>query len=879
MGRSPPALGLGQHSEPLQLHERDAELAVLQECLASVNRSGRGRVVLVSGEAGGGKTAVLRSFCEAQGGAARTLLGTCDPLFTPRPFGPLFVVAEATSGELKKAVADPATPYDVVLALGRELGAAAPALLVLEDLHWADEATLEVFMLLARRVDTVPALVVGTYRDDSLERAHPLRRVLGELATAPGVRRLRLAPLSPEAVSLMAAPHGVEGRELYDKTGGNPFFVVEVLSAGAGEIPATVTEAVLARAGRLSPAAQDLLEAVAVVPQRAELWLLEALAGEALQALDECVGAGVLVADARGVTFRHELARLSIEGSLGPGRKSGLHRKALSALSSSPGAGTEFAHLAHHAEAAGDAEAVVRFALAAAERAASAGAHREAAAQYARVLRFGDSLPLAQRADLLEQRAHECYLTDQSDESIAALQEALARRRELGDGEGEGRVLRQLSGVLWCPGRSSESAEAACQALAVLEAFPPTVELARAYERLSEASFGSGRLTEALGWARRALALAEELGDPRTVVQARLMLSLTGPDGGVDEMNRLLEEAQRAGLVVEAAAAYVRVTDHATSVRRYDLASPAFETGMQYCSDHGLELHRLYLLAYQARWWLHRGQWAQAATMADSVLRIPRTSISPRIIALVVLALVRARRGDPAHWNLLAEAQALAEPTRELERVGPVAAARAEVAWLAGDAASVVSATDLAWQLAPESRPDMADELAVWRQRAGLGAERPRNPAGAHALEVTGEHEAASKLWADAGCPYEAALALAGSNEERLLRHALEELQRLEARPAAAILARRLREQGVLGFPRGPRPLTRQNQYGLTARELEVLSLVNEGLQNGEIAQRLVVSVRTVEHHVEAVLRKLGARTRADARALATSLGVALPVR
>ena len=400
----------------------------------------------------------------------------------------------------------------------RSFRAAPPTLLVIEDLHWADEATLEVFMLLSRRVDTLPALVVGTYRDDSLERAHPLRRVLGELATAPAVRRLRLAPLSLEAVSVMAAPHGVEGRELYDKTGGNPFFVVEVLSAGAGQIPATVTEAVLARARRLSPAAHDLVEAVAVVPQRAELWLLEALAGEALEALDECVGAGVLVADGGGVAFRHELARLSVEGSLGPRRKNRLHRKALSALSSSPSAATEFARLAHHAEAAGDAEAVVRFALAAARRAASVGAHREAAAQYARVLRFGDSLSLAQRADLLEQRAHECYLTDQSDESIAAFQEALARRRELGDGEGEGRVLRQLSSVLWCPGRSSESAERGGQAVAVLEAVPPTVELGKAYGRLSEAAFQSGHLTQALGCARRALALAEELGDLRTVV-------------------------------------------------------------------------------------------------------------------------------------------------------------------------------------------------------------------------------------------------------------------------------------------------------------------------------------------------------------------------
>ena len=221
-------------------------------------------------------------------------------------------------------MAQGANPHQVALALARELRSPPPTLLVLEDLHWADEATLDVFTLLVRRAETVPALVVGTYRDDALENAHPLRRVLGELATTTAVRRLKLAPLSPDAVRQLAAPHGVDGRELYDKTGGNPFFVVEVLAGGSEEIPATVKDAVLARAMRLSPNARALLEAAAVVPQRAELWLLEALAGAAVGAVDECVSAGMLVAEGDGVVFRHELARLSLESSVGPASKARL---------------------------------------------------------------------------------------------------------------------------------------------------------------------------------------------------------------------------------------------------------------------------------------------------------------------------------------------------------------------------------------------------------------------------------------------------------------------------------------------------------------------------------------------------------------------------
>ena len=211
-------------------------------------------------------------------------------------------------------------------------------------------------------------MVVGTCHDDALENAHPLRRVLGELATA-GVRRLKLAPLSPDAVGQLAAPHGVGGQALYDKTGGNPFFVVEVL-AGGSENPADGEDAVLARAMRLSPIARQLLEAAAVVPQRAELWLLEALAGAAVEAVDECVGAGMLVPEGDGVVFVTSSPVLAWS-SVGPASKARLHRRALAAISGRPAHPLDFARLAHHAEAAGDAVAVVRFAVPAAERASS----------------------------------------------------------------------------------------------------------------------------------------------------------------------------------------------------------------------------------------------------------------------------------------------------------------------------------------------------------------------------------------------------------------------------------------------------------------------------------------------------------------------------
>jgi predicted ATPase len=382
------------------LLERSGQLSALGGALAAVAASGPGRIVLVAGEAGVGKTALLRRFCAGVNGSARVLWAGCDPLFTPRPLGPVADLAGVLGGAVAACAGDGARPYDVALALLRELEA-GPSVLVLEDVHWADEATLDVIRLAGRRVGDVPALLVLSYRDDELERSHPLRIVLGDLPGSDRLTRLELAGLSPQAVAELAGPAGVDAGELHRRTAGNPFFVTEVLAAGTGLVPRSVEDAVLARAARLGGPAREVLDAAAVVPGAAELWLLEALAPAA--ALDECLGSGMVVLGGGRVAFRHEIARQVVEESLPPGRRAGLHRAALAALAGQ--ADPDLARLAHHAEAAGDADAVLRFAPAAAERAAAAGARREAAGLYARALRFADALEPAGRAGLLERFA------------------------------------------------------------------------------------------------------------------------------------------------------------------------------------------------------------------------------------------------------------------------------------------------------------------------------------------------------------------------------------------------------------------------------------------------------------------------------------------
>ena len=844
------------------LLERSEQLEQLDETLETVASERQGRLVLVRGEAGIGKTTLLRRFCEAQPRAIRVVWGNCDPLFTPRPLGPLFGVSELE--ELIRR--DDVMPHEVVTALALEFRRPAPTIFVLEDVHWADEATLDVLRLLSRRLEGFPALVLASYRDDELERAPLLRIVLGELATNDRAARVKLFPLSPEAVAQLAESGDVDPDELYRKTGGNPFFVVEAIEAGADEIPETVRDAVFARAAQLSPPARGVLEAVAVVPPRAELPLLEALVGDDMHALDECLAAGMLTTDSSGIVFRHELARLALEGSIAPARKRELHRRALAAL-----AGQDLARLAHHAEAAGDSEAVLRFAPAAAARAAALGAYREASAQYARALRFGAALEPDRRAEILELQSRACFHTDQYDEGIAALEDAVELRRSLGHGLKRGEDLLRLAEFLWCPGRVAESEQRARESVEVLEELPPGRELAAAYTKRAFLCAVGSRPEEGRKWARRAVAITEPLGDDEIAVEA--YGTLAGFDGLAGH-ERAQERARRAGISEHVADRYVPLAAIAVEEHRHAAAGRYLDEGIAYCSERGFELYRLYLLTFRARHELNQGRWAEAAETAASVLRVPRTSTSPRIFSLVVLALVRARRGDPGHRELLDEAWKLAEPTGELIRLWPVAAARAEAAWLGGYDDAIGEATETTLRLAVDLHsPTPIGELAVWRVRAGVDDGLGALAAEPYAFELGGDAGRAADGWAELGSPYETALALAHTDDIERLSQAHDALQQLGARPAAALVARRLRERGA-HVARGPRPSTRGNPAQLTAREVEVLALVAEGLRNADIARRLFLSEKTVGHHISAILRKLDVRTRGEAGATALRQGL-----
>ncbi|HKR69835.1 MAG TPA: AAA family ATPase [Streptosporangiaceae bacterium] len=862
----------------MELLERESFLDALAE-YAREARHGDGRLVLVSGESGIGKTALLEEFEQRLKGV-RSLWGACDGLLTPRPLGPLFDIGAQLDGELATLCRQGAPRDQLFAAFLAEIGSPSTfTVAVIEDVHWADEATIDLLNFLGRRLSRRNALVLVTYRDSEVGADHPLRIVLGDLATQRATRRMRLPPLSARSVRQLAEQRDIDAAELHRITGGNPFYVVEMLAAGWPSVPPTVRDAVGARLARCSPDAREIVETAAVIGAKVQPALLSSVHPDADSPADECLQTGILIPDGADLRFRHELVRMAVDAGIAPHRKTDLHVRLLQALEDAGDA--DPAVLAHHAEGAADTYAVLRHAPEAAKRSSELGAHREAAAQYARALRFAGGSGPDVLAPLHEGIATEYSLLDRWDDAEPVMRTAVDLRRALGDIPKVGTDLCFLATAYWRLCRGEESEAASDEAVAMLEQMPPGRELARAYAARSGVHIGAGQFDEGAALMRKAQALAEKLGDPWLTSYALNGIGLSeiyaGRDG-IDNLRQALRLALDAGLQDAAGRAYSSLQEAFATMHRFADSERSFTEGMAYCDGRELGVFALCLRGWREHVLMLMGQWDEAVQMCRETLNGPPISPVNRLNPVRVLGTIQARRCEPGGWDLLDEALDLANGTGEPAWIVPVRAARAELRWLADDRENAVAEAQAAYATGKgRVQPWMIGSALIWLARSGEPIDDEVELPEPYALELAGEWAAAARAWDELDRPYEAALSWLGSSEEAGLRAALQTVDDLGAKTAAAAVRRRMKEAGIRAIPRGPRAATREAPAGLTPREQEVLALLSQGLPDREISRRLFISERTVHHHVSSVLSKIGVSSRTAAARQAAAMGIGVP--
>jgi DNA-binding CsgD family transcriptional regulator len=844
----------------LMLLERGVELEAMAGLLAGVDTSG-GKVVLIRGEAGIGKSALVRSFLGSHADEAHVLYGSCDDLLTPQPMGPLWDISRA-----EPSLAEPLQNGDRRAAMMALLDLLSRGLrstiLVIEDTHWADEATLDAVKYLGRRIARTNGLLVLTYRDGEVDYDHPLRQVIGELPSE-NVVRMHLEGLSAPAIAGLVGDADLDVDEILVLTGGNPLFVTEVVASGVESVPSSVQDAVLARAVKLSPGGRRLLDLVCVMPGESERPLIDSVLGPTEAHMTECVRQGLLLEDNNLVSFRHELTRRSIESALNPQNRRRINQQVLDDLR---GDGADPSRLVHHAREAGDVGAIIEFAPVAARAAMVIESHREAAAHFRLLDSYLERIAETERAAIVDDWARtEYYLI--GSESIELLSRAIDLHRSTGDDLSLARALTFAVRVNEISGRPELAEVASREAIAILESYPSSADLASAMAQRAWLMKMRGEGAPAIEVADQAIELAEATGDELSMIYALdtkgVLMYRLGDSEGLRLVDEARRRAEQAGYPFEETLSLLNmaeaVAEHREVERAIDFSQRARDTAARY----EIQIHENAAKAHHAKALEWKGQWSTAEDTATEA--IGHILFYGQVVAGQVLGPLQARQGRLAARATIYNTWSRSEAGNEMQSLLPSAAALAEYLWLMDEDDPELTARFR--EMLSDTRrfafPWSAGCLAFWLWMLEDLTEAPEGIAQPYRLVMEGKSIEAAEIWEKKGIPYERALALMhGSFEARL--EALEVFETLGATAVAAKHRRALRDDGV-AIPRGKGRETRRHTAGLTARQAEVLQLLDDGLTNTDIADRLFLSPRTVESHVSAVLTKLDSSTRKEA--------------
>lgn len=848
------------------LFEREPQLEALTTAadrLTAPDGSAGGAVVTIAADAGAGKTSLVSAALGLLPTALRVLRAACDPLSTPRPLGPIRDVLAALGDAPVEA-----TLLGIEARFAADV-AATPTVLVIDDAQWIDAASVEVLRFLVRRIESLPVVLVLAHRDVPL--GHVLLALLGDAARMDSAVRVTLPPLSATAVREMLGERVADPDHVVALTGGNPFFVAEIARHPGEELPRTVRDAVISSTTGLTPIELDALQLIATAPDAFDDRLLPYV-GLDVPTLRRLEATGLLVRTRHGIAFRHELARLALVASTEPGVEALLHRRVLDAWEQV--GSSDDAVLTHHAVAAGDAERTLRYATRAAEDATRTGSHTEAVAFLSLALEHLDA-DTAERARLLEELSTEQYMVSRLPASLASIDAALRIRERLGDDDGISTAHDRRAVVEYYSGRRRE-AERDADAAAAAGTGP--------------AALASAQATRAyLAYRRHDLVTARRIAGTQrqttTTDAASLRLAITEAaadlvDGRTSARGDLLRHASVAlqrSLDEIGTTAYSNLSALDIEHRRLAEAETVLAESIPLTVDRDIPVCRHWQTGMRSRLHLLRGRWAASAEDASAVLDgagAPLAAVWPHIVS----TLLAVRRGDDASvveshldraWDLAAE---LDEALVSLA----VCSAVAELSWHRGEPHPRLDEAEARLAAAADIPGTQwaAGDLRVWLARLGrdLGAaSRLPEP---FQLELDGHHGLASEEWRRLGAPYDAAMAAVHSADPDTAAAGLASLDTLDVAGTAARARAMLTARGIRSLPSRPRQGTLANPSGLTNRQLDVARLVAQGLTNAELAQRLYISPKTADHHVSAVLGKLGMTSRRDIVRAAATLGL-----
>ncbi|MDT0595275.1 helix-turn-helix transcriptional regulator [Glaciecola petra] len=870
------------------LLEREAAINTFNNALAESKRAGK--VLLLGAEAGMGKTTLLEHMREISKDAYTVYWSGCDPLFTPRPFAPIHDFARQFAPELFPVLNSndktAKTASQIILAFFNRLEKFdKPTLLIIEDVHWADNATLDMLQYIVRRISVVPCLLCLSYRVDEVTIEHPFSTVIN-LVPSAHARRVELTPLSLESVKSLAKGKHSDPEKLHEISSGNPFFISEILATDQQlnkDVPSSVRDAVGARLNSLNNDEKSLLTTLCFIPYSIPLVLIKHLFPQDNQnSLASCLSRKFLNTDIDDeFRFNHELSRLAILSTVPIHIQKQTHANILLAIEALK-LTDNLAWLVHHAELALDHVKVLEYAPEAAMQAAKLGAHKEAASYYSKAIKYIEYADSELAAKLYESWAYEAGLTIQTDTSVIdARRTAITLYRALGRKEKVAENLRNLSRLYWYQGQSERAEQLANQAISEFEKLPASSELAMAYSMRSQLDMLNDRTQNAIFWGQKALAIEKQFANP--LVRAHALtnvgsaLVMHGDASGEALLQESLEVSIENGIHEEAARVYTNYSDYCVRFKLLDKAEEMTTQGIQFDIAHELDAWTYYLVGLQAQLRLEQGRLVNAETIAKGVKSLKNQTVLMQLPSLIVLAKTQLRMGVDECVDNLQEALKNANAINEYQYLVPIHFAFIERAWLFDSPNSVAEHIDLISKIANEVLNTwQIGELITWHKRLGLkiiSEEQQQTlylrAAKPYQLEFDGEFVSAAEHWYSLSMPYHAALAYMQIDEsDKFMQKAIDLLEPISAHAALKKLRKLANHRGLheslSKAKRGPYSKTRQHPAQLTSKEQYVLRLLVTGASNQEIATTMSRSQRTIENHVSSILNKLSVNNRIE---------------